>query len=193
MNSKKLAGAAAAAVLAAGVSLAAGQAHAVAPTRTAVPVSSHMASITASADPTGICGSGTGGCWRDTGPAYFWPRDISGDAHQQFDVVYWGQSPGADNGACDQYSNTGVFTFQSPADGYKFLGAATYSNGKYYVGDQVANNVYSNWAWDSDGVLINCGDSPVGHGSWTLQHGNYYTQLWTQNTVLSPEWQQVHV
>jgi hypothetical protein len=43
-------------------------------------------------DPTGICWSGSSLCWRDmpTGAIDLWNRDISGDARQQWTVIYEG-------------------------------------------------------------------------------------------------------
>lgn len=150
-----------------------------------IPATAH-----ASGDPTGICSGG--GCWRTTGPTDYWPRDIAGDTHQQFDVTYWGQAPGADNGACSQFSGIGVYTFVSPADGFKFIGAGFFSGGQYYVGDQISNNRFSNFVWQNNGVLVNCGDS-VGKNFLLNDNSNFYSQLFTAATPEAVTWSQVHV
>lgn len=170
----------------------------------AVPVSSQLSEmVNNSVDPaavtttayaaTGIC-SGNG-CWRNASNALdYWPRDISGDPNQQFLVTYWGQAnQGADGGACSQFGNVGVYTFVSPADGNKFEGAGTLSGGVYYAGGQSGNNRYSNWVWQSNGVLLNCGDSQNGANFALITSGAFYHQMYTANTGFGNNWSQVHV
>lgn len=178
------------AVMAAGTGAAVSMPAHAAPRAQLRPVSEHL-SMLVSSDPTGVCSGGE--CWRDTGPVDNWPRDISGDPHQQFDVSYWGQAPGAAGGECSMYSGIGVYSFISPADGYKFVSAGYFSQDLYYVGDQVNDNQYSFWVWESNGVLANCGDAAATGHSYLLEAGTVYGQLFTEYAVTGNEWEQVHV
>ncbi len=157
-----------------------------------------LARLAASHDPTGVCRSGTSQCWRDmpSGAVDLWPRDISGDPRQQFEVTYVGQANQIT--VCPAFGglNIGVYEFIGYNDGFEAAGY--FSGGVYWVGDQDVggsgpNDAYGFWVWDSNGVLENCGDSSSGTAFSLQTAGQNYSQLWTSSNPTAPTWQQVHV
>lgn len=148
------------------------------------------------ADPTGVCWSNSNPakCWRQSGsPTKIWPRDIAGDSNQQYTVKYLGQSSSS---RCPEYDgvNVGIYEFVSTTQDSP-LGASYFSGGVYWVGAQEAFNVYSEWAWFSNGVIDNCGDAQQpGQLGWCIYtSGTSYTQLYTKQAAECPAWTQVHV
>ena len=102
---------------------------------------------------TGICWSGY--CWRDmpSGAIDMWDRDISGDARQQWTVVYEGT---AGQTRCPIAGNFGVYAFIGYNGYYASAGYTSNGGQSYYVGDGTTSDY---WAWSPDGALYNCADT----------------------------------
>lgn len=87
-------------------------------------------------------------------------RDITYSPNQDLTVIYDGTvtSTGCYTGAP---GGTGVYSFYSSEDGGGYIGAGYTSDGgvQYYAGLQSGENQYSNWVWQSNGTLLNCGDN----------------------------------
>lgn len=134
--------------------------------------------VVSSTAATGICWKSL--CWRDMpgGAIDMWNRDISGDARQQWAVIYEGTENQTN---CPAGGNVGVYAFLG-YNGY-YAGAGYTSDGgqSYYVGD---GNTSDFWAWGSDGGLYNCADTrnnPNEFLSYSIPSASWYegAQLYT--------------
>ena len=141
-------------------------------------------------DPTGICWSGSSLCWRDmpTGAIDLWNRDISGDARQQWTVIYEGT---ANQVGCPVSGNYGVYAFRDYSGQYA---SAFADNGYYYVSD---GTTYDYWDWSPGGGLANCADTRAnpGQGPFYIPYTYWSSgdQLVTQPAAFAAAFQQIHV
>lgn len=145
---------------------------------------------------TGICSTNQNPlvCWRvNNNQVDGWPRDIDGDANQQWTAEYQGSVSGSwpfsNSSLSSQYYGVGVYEFYN-SNTNKCAGTA---GGNYVSMEMVscsANTGYL-FVWTTTGYIVNVLNSDhYGHAACVSNNGNYVDM---DTNTCDTTWQQVHV